>query len=360
VHRLEEIGWTSEWAKAMTALDPGDVFAPARVVEERRGSYRLLWQGGELWAEVSGRMRYVAFGPEDLPAVGDWVTVAPRVEEARGTIHHVLPRRTCLVRKAPDRPARAQLLAANVDTVFAMCSANLDFSPRRLERILTLAREGGARSVVVLSKLDVAEALESKLELARVAAPDVALLALSARTGEGVDALAPYLGAGSSVVLLGSSGVGKSTLVNRLLGEERLATQEVRDADDKGRHTTTHRELVPLPTGGVLIDTPGLREVGLWEDEGAVDAAFPEIEALLGQCRFTDCAHEGEPGCAVEASLDQGEIDPGRYQSYLRLKRETAHLRVKRDAHARHEQRKDRKKFSKMIRRRPDKRRPAG
>ena len=153
-------------------------------------------------------------------------------EESRGTIHHLLPRRTCLVRKAPERAARAQLLAANVDTVLAMCSANLDFSPRRIERILTLAREGGARGVVVLSKLDLAEALESKLEQARVAAPDVTVLALSAHTGEGVDELAPYLGAGSSVVMLGSSGVGKSTLVNRLLGEERLATQEVREADE--------------------------------------------------------------------------------------------------------------------------------
>ncbi len=358
MHRLESFGWTPAWAESMASLDPAGTLAPARVAEERKGGYRILWAGGELWAEVSGRLRYLAVGSEDLPGVGDWVMVAPRVAEARGTIQHVLPRRTCLVRRAPERPARSQLLAANVDTVFVVSSANMEFSARRLERMLARVREGGAEGVVVLSKLDVADALEAKLEQARVVAPDAAILALSARTGDGVEGLLPYLRASSTVALLGSSGVGKSTLVNCLLGEDRLATRPIREADDKGRHVTTHRELVPLPTGAVMIDTPGLREVGLWDDESGVDAVFPEIEALLDRCRFANCTHETEPGCAILESLGCGELHPERYQSYLKLKRETAHVRLKRDALARHEARKHRKKFARMIRNRPDKRRP--
>lgn len=354
MQRLEDLGWTPVWAAAMTVRDPEGTLVPARVAEERRGGYRLLWLGGELWAEASGRLHYVAVGPEDLPGVGDWVAVAPSVKEARGTIHHVLPRRTCIVRKAPERPTRSQLLAANVDTVFVVSSANQEFNPRRIERILALVREGGAAGVVVLSKLDIADGLGTKLDQARRVAPDAPVLALSAHTGEGLDALEPFLSGGCTVALLGSSGVGKSTLVNRLLGEDRLATREIR-SDDKGRHATSHRELVPLPTGAVLLDTPGLREVGLWDDEGGVDAAFPEIEALLAQCRFTDCRHETEPDCAVIAAVDGGRVDPARYESYRKLKRETARLREKRDVRAYAERRKQRKKFAKMVRSRPDK-----
>ncbi len=358
MHRLESIGWTPEWRRAMTALDPGRTLAPARVAEERKGGYRVLSAAGELSAELSGRLRYVAAGPEDLPGVGDWVAVAPRVGETRAIIHHVLPRRTWLVRKAPEQPARAQLLAANIDSVFVMSSANQEFSARRIERILAVVREGGAEAVVLLSKLDVAQDLEAKLGQARAVAPGAPVLALSALSGEGIDGLAPFLRERSSVALIGSSGVGKSTLVNRLLGEERLATKSIREADDKGRHATTHRELVPLPSGAVLIDTPGLREIGLWDDQRGVDAAFPEIEALLEQCRFNNCTHETEPGCAVISALDDGELDPARYDSYLKLKRETAYLIRKRDPYARYEQRQKRKKFTKSIRKLPDKRGP--
>ncbi len=347
----------------MTALDPEGRLAPARVAQEHKGGYRVLCAAGELAAELAGHLRYTAAGLEDLPGVGDWVAVAPRAREGlagemRATIRHVLPRKTWLIRKAPDQPARSQLLAASIESVFVMSSANQDFSPHRIERILAVVREGGADAVVVLSKLDVAEGLDAKLEQARAVAPDTAVLALSAVSGEGLDGLAPFLKERSSVALIGSSGVGKSTLVNRLLGEERMATKAIREADDKGRHATTHRELVPLPCGAVLIDTPGLREVGLWADERGVDAAFPEIEALLEQCRFNDCTHETEPGCALISALDSDELDPARYASYLKLKRETSYLVRKRDPYARHEQRQKRKKFTKAIRRRPDKRGP--
>lgn len=353
---LEAIGWTSGWASVFSELDPGREFLPARVVEEQRGALRVRWAGGELWAEVSGRLRYTAAGPADLPGVGDWVAVAPPAGQGRAIVHHLLPRRTALFRKAPERPVEAQLLVANVDCVLVVVSANRNFRRTRIERMLALVGQGGAEAVVVLSKSDLAEDLATLRREAEAAAGGAPVLALSALTGEGLDGLAPHLGAGRSAVLLGSSGVGKSTLVNRLLGEERLATRAVRD-DDKGRHTTTGRVLFPLPGGGVLIDTPGLREVGLWEDEAGVDAAFPEVEALLGACRFHDCGHGNEPGCAVRAALEDGSLDPERWASYGKLKREVAHLESKRSSKARHERRKEMKAFAKRLRARPDKRR---
>ncbi len=353
---LEAIGWTPEWASVFSNLDPGRDFVPARVAEEQKGALRVLWAGGELWAEVSGRLRYVTAGPADLPGVGDWVAVAPRVGEGRATVHHVLPRRTALLRKAPERAFQAQLLVANVDCVLVVVSANRNFRRTRIERMLALVREGGAEPILVLSKSDVADDLDGLLREAESAAAGAPLVALSALTGEGVARLVPHLGSGRSAALLGSSGVGKSTLVNRLLGEERLATQAIRD-DDKGRHTTTGRVLVPLPSGGVLIDTPGLRELGLWEDEAGVDAAFPELEALLGTCRFYDCGHTNEPGCAVRAALEDGSMDPDRWASYGKLKREVAHVEAKRSSRARHEHRKKMKAFSKRVRNLPDKRR---
>ncbi len=348
---LEAIGWSPVWAADLEGLDPEGTLAPGRVAEEHRGELVVLWAGGSLRAEVAGRLRYTASGPEDLPGVGDWVAVAPRPDEGRGTVVHVLPRRSALLRKAPERPVAAQLLAANVDTVLVVVSANQNFRARRIERILALARDGGAMGVVVLSKRDVAEDLQARAAEAAVAAGGAPLVVLSALTGEGVEELEPYLGAGRSAVLIGSSGVGKSTLANRLLGEERLATREIRAADDKGRHTTTHRQLLPLPTGGVLIDTPGLREFGLWGgDEEGVGSAFPEVEALLGTCRFADCGHGNEPGCSVRSALEAGTLDRDRWDSYWKLQREVEHLRSKRSARARHEHRKKMKKFSRQVR----------
>ena len=356
--RLEAIGWTPAWASAFEELDASGTLVPARVVEEQRGALRCTWAAGDVVADVSGRLQYLAGGAEELPGVGDCVSLSLRPEERRGTVQHVLPRRTALVRKAPERPAEAQLLAANVDTVFVTTSLNRDFRARRIERTLALAREGGAEGVVVLTKLDLAEDPDALLGEARAAAGDHPVLALSALTGEGMDALLAFVGTGRTVALLGASGVGKSTLVNRLLGEELLATREIRADDHRGRHTTTHRQLVALPGRGTLIDTPGLREVGLWGDEEGVDSAFPEVEALLGECRFHDCGHTGEPGCAIAAALEDDRLSPERWTHYLRLKREAVKTAARRSARGRHQHRQRQKAFARRIRELPDKRRP--
>lgn len=356
--RLESIGWTLERASAFEQFDEGGTLVPARVVEEQRGALRCTCAGGDIVADVSGRLQYLADGAEELPGVGDWVALSLRPEEMRGTVHHVLPRQTALIRKTPGGPAEAQLLAANVDTVFVTTSLNRDFRARRIERTLALVHEGGAAGVVVLTKLDLAEDPQALLAEAEAAAGGEPVVALSGLTGQGVDALSAFVGPGLTVALLGASGVGKSTLVNRLAGEALLLTQEIRGDDDKGRHTTTHRQLVALPAGGALIDTPGMREVGLWGDEAGVDASFPDVEALFGTCRFHDCGHSGEPGCAIGEAIETGELEAERWEHYLKLKREAAALAARRTARGRHQQRKKNKAFAKMLKRRPDKRDP--
>ncbi len=349
---LECLGWTADFAAGLKQLDPSGELIPARVSEEHRGQYRLLTRGGELRASVSGRLEYTAASSVDLPAVGDWVAAAVRPSEGAATIHHVLPRRTALVRSTPDRSTRAQVLAANLDTVFLVTSANRSFSRRRIERTLALIFESGAAAVVVLSKRDLCDDLETLVREARSAAPGVAVHAVSGLSGAGVESLSPYLQSGATIALIGSSGVGKSTLANQLLGSELLATQQIRAEDDRGRHTTTHRQLVLLPARGVLIDTPGLREIGLWDDEGGLESAFPELERIAGKCRFPDCHHGNEPGCAVRDALRDGRLDPERLASYEKLQRELLHVRARRDAGARHERREQRKKFARAIRRR--------
>ncbi|MDJ0786702.1 MAG: ribosome small subunit-dependent GTPase A [Myxococcota bacterium] len=360
--QLESIGWSPAWATAFQDWlaahggNPETHFA-ARVAEERRGRCRLLGERGPLEAGISGRLRYMASGPEDLPAVGDWVAASA---DAAGSalIHGILPRVTALIRKAPERPARAQVLASNLDAVWLVTSVNRDFNPRRIERTLALVRESGARPVLVLSKVDLDDGRGEPAERdARNHAPGVPVFRVSALENEGLVPLVSSLGPGESVALIGSSGVGKSTLANQLLGRELLATREIRADDDRGRHTTTHRQLLPLPGGGVLIDTPGIREVALWGDApDSSGAAFPEIEALIGSCRFHDCGHRSEPGCAVQAALEDGRIEPDRLRHYQKLEREARHVARQRDAQARHEQRKKAKAFARSVRRRPGKR----
>ncbi len=355
MERLESFGWAPAWASAFRSLELDENAVPARVAEEHRGVLRLFWAGGELDAEVAGRFRHRAQEPAALPGVGDWVAVVPRPEEKRGTIVAVVPRRGALIRKAVDRAAEAQLLAANVDTVFVTSSSGAEINPRRIERTLALAREGGAQGVVVLTKKDLAEDLAASLTEAFQAAGSHPVVAVSAVTGEGLEELAPFLVPAQTVALLGPSGVGKSTLVNRLVGSEELATSATREGDDKGRHTTTHRQMLLTASGAILIDTPGLREIGLWEDSGGVESAFADIEALMSACRFHDCGHSNEPGCAVQEALADGGLSQERLESFRKLSREAMRLAARRDKRARHEERKAQKKFSKKIRNLPNK-----
>lgn len=322
---LEQLGWNDELARTFDLYAPG--LDPGRVSVQHRGAWEVVTAAGETVAEITGRLRHEA--PEgELPVVGDWVGLRD------GLIDAVLPRRSKFSRKTPFTQVSEQVLVANVDVAFLVMGLDeRDFNLRRLERYLTTAWEGGATPVIVLNKADLAEQLDEQIAQTEAVAFGVPVHAVSAETGEGVEGLRAHL-AGMTVVLLGSSGVGKSSLINRLLGEQRFETGDVR-SDGRGRHTTTHRELVPVPGGGVIIDTPGLRELQLWETDEGLDRAFEDVAELIARCRFSDCAHDTEPDCAVKAALADGTLPVERWESYLKLQRELARLERKLDPKAR-------------------------
>lgn len=333
---LQSLGWNDHFDSAFAPLrEPA--LRPGRVAREDRERYTVLEPDGARPAVLAGRMRHEAQRRLDLPAVGDWVVVRG---EATGTatIVAVLPRTSAFVRKVAGETTEEQVVAANVDTVFLVNGLDGDFNPRRIERYLAAAWESGAQPVVILNKADLADDLEARIAEVEAVAPAVEVVPLSARDGQGVDALARWLAPGRTVALIGSSGVGKSTLANALLGESRLATGEVREDDSRGRHTTTHRELVVLPGGALLLDTPGMRELQLWADDESLDGAFPEIAALAESCRFRDCAHAGEPGCTVRAALADGSLDEARFASWTKLQRELRWLASRQDARLRAEE----------------------
>jgi ribosome biogenesis GTPase len=341
---LELVGWKDDVAQTYeTQIAAG--LEPGRVSVQHRGAWEVVTEAGERTVEITGRLHHEA-GPGELPVVGDWVALRD------GLIDVVLPRSSKFSRKTPWTEVAEQVLVANVDVAFLVMGLDeRDFSVRRLERYLTTAWEGGAVPVIVLNKLDLASDVEAQIAETETVAFGVPIHAVSAETGEGVDDLRRHLAGGRTVVLLGSSGVGKSSIINRLLGEERFRIGDVR-SDGRGRHTTTHRELVTVPTGGVIIDTPGLRELQLWDADDGLDRAFADITELITQCRFSDCAHETEPGCAVKEALADGSLPAERWESYLKLQRELAHLERKLDPKLKSEERKRWAAMSKAYRKR--------
>jgi ribosome biogenesis GTPase / thiamine phosphate phosphatase len=326
-------GWNQDWAADfVTAAAAG--LSPARVIAQHRGRWLLTGEEGDYPATPTGRLRHEALNG-DLPAVGDWVGVVRASNGGEARIDTVLPRRTAFRRRAAGSDSQVQVIAANVDVVIVATSLNGDLNPRRLERYSAMGRESGAEVVIALTKSDLSG--DATREIEELAAQlRLPVVAISSVTGGGLDRLERWLKPGMTVALVGSSGVGKSTLLNRLAGSELMTTREIREDDARGRHTTTHRELFRLPSGALMLDTPGMRELGLWDAEAGVEDTFAEIHELAASCKFHDCTHRFEPGCAVTAATRDGRLDPDRLRSYRRLAREldaqpAAPLRKERD-----------------------------
>lgn len=325
---LNDLGWSAELQAELASLQSEPSLLPARVVAEDRGLLHLLGSSGPRLASLTGRLRHRAATRLDLPAVGDWVAV-----DDSDRIHALLPRRTAFVRRAAGERSEPQVLAANVDVALLVTALNAEWSPRRIERWVTAAWDAGAEPVLVLNKADLVDRADDFVDRLGSLGALLPRVVMSALRGDGLAGLEPYLGPGRTLALLGSSGVGKSTLANRLLGEERQAVREVREDDDAGRHTTVRRELLVLPERrGLLLDTPGLRELQLWWADGdGPEAAYDDIGALASDCRFRDCQHFEEPGCAVQEAIRTRQLRPGRLNGYRKLLREQAHEEKRQD-----------------------------
>ncbi len=326
---LRHLGWSDRLRDEFAPLAAAGLVA-GRVSLEHNQFYRVLTGAGERLAEATGRMKHAAGGRDELPVVGDWVGLRLDPSSDRAQIREILTRRTRFSRKVAGRITVEQVLAANIDTVFVVFAIAPSLKARGIERYLAASRRSGARAVVVLNKTDLADDVDARVGEAQAVAGDAPVVAVSAQAGLGLDRMAAYLGDGQTIALFGPSGVGKSSIVNRLVGEERLPTGEVRPWDSRGRHTSVHRELVVRAAGGVIIDTPGIRELQLWESEGLQDA-FADIAELGETCRFRDCRHDREPGCAVKAAVDGGLLAEARYQNFLKLQHEEEIMNKKKD-----------------------------
>lgn len=368
MYALHDLGWGDFFSSQLAVLEVNSEIAAARVAEENREMFRLLSPQGEFMAEVSGKFRHEVAARADFPAVGDWVLASTRKEESRATIHRVLNRKSKFSRKIAGKKTEEQIVAANVDVVFIVSSLNSEFNLRRLERYVALAWESGAQPVIALNKSDLSENPEELRREAEAAAIGVRVILTSALRGDGIEEIrdlmlsAPeksssgettsqQMPVAKTAALLGSSGVGKSSLINAILGTQLLDTGEIRESDDRGRHTTTTRHLIVAPNGGVLIDTPGMRELQLWDASEGIDQAFGEIAELAANCKFRDCKHANEPGCAVRSAVESGELAAERLESFHKLGREERFVVAKQDAAVRAEQTKALKRMMKKVNR---------
>jgi ribosome biogenesis GTPase / thiamine phosphate phosphatase len=325
MYDLSGLGWSDRFERAFQRFRELGHF-PARVAVEQRGSYKLYCEQGEVSARIRGKLRFQSEGAADFPAVGDWVSVSGSESKGSAQIEAVLPRQSKFSRKVAGANTEEQVVAANVDTVFIVQGLDHDYNLRRLERYLVSAFESNAAPVVILSKADLCEDVDEKIIGAESVAPGTPIHAISSVTGQGLEALDQYVLPGVTVAFLGSSGAGKSTLINRIVGEEIQKTAAVREHDSRGRHTTRHRELIVLKGGGLLIDTPGMRELQLWDAGGSLSDAFSDVESIAAACYFSNCRHQNEPGCAVRKALADGTLDAGRYESFVKLERELEYL----------------------------------
>ncbi len=347
--QLESAGWDDAWTEAFASYQDTGLL-PGRVFTYNRHVYSVYTEAGEVTAELAGSLLYRADDSE-LPVVGDWIAFRQHAPGDLAIIHEVLPRRTRFSRKAAGGVFAEQVIAANIDTLLVVCGLDHDYNLRRLERYLVAAGESGASTVIVLNKCDLCQDVEGRVAEVSSIAPEVPVVSVSALSPDSTSALLRYLTKGRTAALIGSSGAGKSTIVNQLLGGGFQETQPTREGDSRGRHTTTQRELFLLPNGGLILDNPGIRELQLWSDPSSLQSAFPEIDALAASCAFRDCSHHADRGCAVQEALARGELSQERWRSYLKLQRELRHVALQFDDNARRNAKQRIKKLCKEVKR---------